>query len=328
MESKGIIIDAYVHGRASGAPGPGGVGYVIVERKKRTYSAISKVPNHGYRWTTERRMQLLAVQGGLSTAEACLQRRIQDAPGEMQGATIIVHCDAPVADALNGRGITGTETDIWDKIRSCEAYVKEKGITVRYVKNDTSRNERWVSVAREACTASLNYGVKETDLVFEKTSPMPGNLHTLQYKEEDDLADYADKEMGEDLRKGHISPETAALVRTLVEKDFYIPRNYRRVAICFGDRYFRSFLNRVLEGKDPYAAFMETDRQYSVDLKKRKQGTKTYQIAVTLPLTLWVETEADSDEAAINQARDIALATPLSEWGDDMSTAQYDIVND
>lgn len=55
---------------------------------------------------------------------------------------------------------------------------------------------------------------------------------------------------------------------------------------------------------------------------------KKYKIAVTLPLTLWVEVDATSEEDAIEKAKDIALKTPTEDWGDDFSTASYDIVND
>ena len=53
-----------------------------------------------------------------------------------------------------------------------------------------------------------------------------------------------------------------------------------------------------------------------------------YKIAVTLPLTLWVKTEADSPEEAIEKARQEALRTPTEEWGDDFSLAEFDIVNE
>ena len=53
---------------------------------------------------------------------------------------------------------------------------------------------------------------------------------------------------------------------------------------------------------------------------------KHFNIAVTLPLTLWVEVEAEDENEAIEQAKEIALGTPYEDWGDDFSTAEYDIV--
>lgn len=53
---------------------------------------------------------------------------------------------------------------------------------------------------------------------------------------------------------------------------------------------------------------------------------KTYQVAVTLPLTLWVEVMADNEESAKDIAKDIALNTPYEDWGDDFSFATLDIV--
>ena len=53
-----------------------------------------------------------------------------------------------------------------------------------------------------------------------------------------------------------------------------------------------------------------------------------FNIAVTLPLTLWVEVEAETPEQAMEAAKDIALHTPYEDWEDDFSTASFDIVND
>lgn len=54
---------------------------------------------------------------------------------------------------------------------------------------------------------------------------------------------------------------------------------------------------------------------------------KKYQVAVTLPLTLWVEVNAASKAEAIEKAKDIAINTPSDEWGDDISTMTFEIVN-
>lgn len=53
---------------------------------------------------------------------------------------------------------------------------------------------------------------------------------------------------------------------------------------------------------------------------------KKYNVSVTLPLTLWVETEAETEEQAIENAREKALKTPYEEWGDDFSTATLEIM--
>ena len=55
---------------------------------------------------------------------------------------------------------------------------------------------------------------------------------------------------------------------------------------------------------------------------------KNYQISVTLPLTLLIETQASSREEAIRKAREEALAAPDNQWNDDMSKAQYDIMSE
>ena len=62
--------------------------------------------------------------------------------------------------------------------------------------------------------------------------------------------------------------------------------------------------------------------------KNSKEMKKKFNVAITLPLTLWVEVEAENDDEAIEKAREIALKTPYEEWGDDFSTAEADIVEE
>ena len=51
-------------------------------------------------------------------------------------------------------------------------------------------------------------------------------------------------------------------------------------------------------------------------------------VAVTLPLTLWVPVEANSREKAIETARQVALNTPITYWNDDFSNASLEIVEE
>lgn len=53
---------------------------------------------------------------------------------------------------------------------------------------------------------------------------------------------------------------------------------------------------------------------------------KKFNVAVTLPLTLWVEVEAENNDEAIEKAKEVALKTPYAEWGDDFSTATAEVV--
>ena len=53
-----------------------------------------------------------------------------------------------------------------------------------------------------------------------------------------------------------------------------------------------------------------------------------YNVAVTLPLTLWVEVEADNEQEAQELAKEQAIATPYEDWGDDCSTITTEIVPD
>lgn len=53
-----------------------------------------------------------------------------------------------------------------------------------------------------------------------------------------------------------------------------------------------------------------------------------YNIAATVPLTLWVPVEAGNREEAIEKAKDVVEKTPLEDFGCDLSTAEYDVVNE
>lgn len=55
---------------------------------------------------------------------------------------------------------------------------------------------------------------------------------------------------------------------------------------------------------------------------------KKFNVAVTLPLTLWVEVEASSEQEALEMAKEEAVKTPISEWGDDCSNLELEIVRD
>lgn len=62
--------------------------------------------------------------------------------------------------------------------------------------------------------------------------------------------------------------------------------------------------------------------------QEQQEVKRCYRVAVTLPLTLWVETLAQSAEEAIENAKKTALDTPYERWGDDFSTASFEIVKE
>lgn len=72
---------------------------------------------------------------------------------------------------------------------------------------------------------------------------------------------------------------------------------------------------------------------YSVELTvihpeyKRSVMKKKFKVAVTLPLTLLLEVEAEDEIDAIDKARPIALYTPTEQWGDDFSNATFDVID-
>lgn len=64
------------------------------------------------------------------------------------------------------------------------------------------------------------------------------------------------------------------------------------------------------------------------DIVIKPSGDKKFSVAVTLPLSLWVDVRARDEEQAREKALKTALNTPYEEWGDDFSTASADIVKD
>lgn len=66
-----------------------------------------------------------------------------------------------------------------------------------------------------------------------------------------------------------------------------------------------------------------------LNLSMRRRNSMKYNVAVTLPLTLWIpDVEAASQEEAIEKARQTALYTPFTYWNDDFSNASLEIVEE
>jgi ribonuclease HI len=84
-------IQIYTDGAASGNPGPGGLGVVMI------YGSLRKEISEGYRLTTNNRMELLAVIRGLEAIR-------------WENAEVIVFTDSKyVSEAINQKWLFGWE---------------------------------------------------------------------------------------------------------------------------------------------------------------------------------------------------------------------------
>jgi ribonuclease HI len=128
---KGTI-QLYTDGAASGNPGPGGLGVVLL------YGKLRKEISEGYELTTNNRMELLAVIRGLEAIK-------------WKNADVTVYTDSKyVADSVNKNWVFGWEnkqfkkrknSDLW--ILFLELYRKHK-IKFQWIKahNNNPENER------------------------------------------------------------------------------------------------------------------------------------------------------------------------------------------
>ena len=137
-ESRTITI--YTDGAASGNPGPGGFGVVLIAGNHR------KEISEGYRLTTNNRMELLAVIRGLEAIK-------------WHNANVRIYTDSKyVSEAVNQRWLFGWEKksfkkrknpDLW--IRFLELYRKHH-VEINWIKghSDIPENERCDRLAVEA----------------------------------------------------------------------------------------------------------------------------------------------------------------------------------
>ena len=125
----GKKIQIYTDGAASGNPGPGGLGVVMI------YEGLRKEISEGFRLTTNNRMELLAVIRGLAAIR-------------WDNADVIVITDSKyVSDAINQRWLFGWEVkdfknkknpDLWKQF--LPLYRKHK-VEIHWVKGHAGNVE-------------------------------------------------------------------------------------------------------------------------------------------------------------------------------------------
>lgn len=100
----------YTDGACSGNPGPGGLAAVILDEEGASVRNIS----HGFRKTTNNRMEIRAVAAGLHALAQELNR-IGCGP---EGAEVTIYSDSQiVVNAMTGKGKAHSNLDCWEKVK-------------------------------------------------------------------------------------------------------------------------------------------------------------------------------------------------------------------
>ena len=141
-------ITIYTDGAASGNPGPGGYGVVLISGKHRLEKS------EGFRLTTNNRMELLAVITGLEALK-------------IPGSNVVIYTDSKyVADAVNKGWVFQWESksfkkkknqDLW--IRFLKVYRKHK-VRFVWIKGHSNNTENEIC-DRLAVSAYSNPGLNE-----------------------------------------------------------------------------------------------------------------------------------------------------------------------
>jgi len=136
---KGII-KLYTDGAASGNPGPGGIGVVLI------YQDLRKEISEGYEFTTNNRMELLAVIRGLEAIR-------------WKNANIIVFTDSKyVSDSINKNWVFDWERKQFKKRKNADLWTsflklyRQHNVRFQWIKghNNDPENERCDVLAVQA----------------------------------------------------------------------------------------------------------------------------------------------------------------------------------
>ncbi len=125
-------IEIYTDGAAKGNPGPGGYGVIL--RSGRFEKELSQ----GFYYTTNNRMELLAVIVGLET----LKKR---------GNTVSIYSDSKyVVDSINKKWLDQWQKKSWSKVKNVDLWkrllnaLRDQKVTFFWIKghNEHPENER------------------------------------------------------------------------------------------------------------------------------------------------------------------------------------------
>lgn len=138
-------ITIYTDGAASGNPGPGGYGVVMISGKHRLEKS------EGFRLTTNNRMELLAVITGLEALK-------------IPGSDVVIYTDSKyVADAVEKGWVFQWESKAFKKKKNPDLWIRflkvyrKHNVTFRWIKGHSNNieNERCDRLAVDACSKTV-----------------------------------------------------------------------------------------------------------------------------------------------------------------------------
>lgn len=166
---KTLEIEVYTDGACSGNPGPGGIGYAILE-KGASRQAVNSTPLHcGYRRTTNNRMEILAAAKGLKAALAYIitygkQSRDID-------IKINVYSDSrDLVKTMNEGWKKKANKDLWAVLENTLAEVQRHSIEVEFHWVKGHADNRWNKLA-DALAVQARQDPLFIDEVYERISP-------------------------------------------------------------------------------------------------------------------------------------------------------------
>ncbi len=159
-------INIYTDGACKPNPGPGGYGWVIVENNKE----IQRSHATGFRKTTNNRMEIRAVQVGLSNVEEII-RQSRDT-----NVTVTVYSDSQLVVNTIEKGYARKKNkDMWEKLDEVLHELKCMSVPVTFIWVRGHADNRWNNLADEiankACQESYRQDTVFEEICKEETQP-------------------------------------------------------------------------------------------------------------------------------------------------------------
>lgn len=175
---KTIEIEVYTDGACSGNPGPGGIGYVILQ-KGSDRQAVNSTPLHsGYRRTTNNRMEIMAAAKGLKTALEYILVYSLDKKGRDIDIKINVFSDSRVVVMTMSEGwAKKANKDLWAILEDTLAEVHRHSIDVKFHWVKGHADNKWNQLADELAVQARQDPLF-IDEVYERISPENDSLET------------------------------------------------------------------------------------------------------------------------------------------------------
>lgn len=153
--TRAMKFEIYSDGACSGNPGPGGIGYVILNQGREYESGYA-----GYRRTTNNRMEILAVAKALMA----LWRK------NALVTEITVYTDSNIVYGTMANGFKKkANNDIWNNLD--EVISMFRGAAITFKKVDGHSGVTWNELADRLAVTGRDSRFKDIDSVYEREHP-------------------------------------------------------------------------------------------------------------------------------------------------------------